>query len=262
MNMTIVTSKDGTKIAYDKLGGGDALILVDGAMCHRTFGPMGGLAPLLAPHFTVFMYDRRGRGESGDTQPYAVEREVEDIDALIQAAGGSAYVYGVSSGAALVLEAAASGLNITRMVLWEPPLNNDETARRESREYGAQLRQLLSEGRRGDAAGLFMSFVGMPADALAGMKQSPIWPGFEAVAPTLAYDLSILSDGVVPVGRAAAVSVPTLLMTGGNTFPFMHESARLLAETMPNAQHRILPGLTHDAPADAIAPNLIEFFRS
>ncbi len=258
--MATVISKDGTSIAYDQVGQGPALILVDGALCHRTFGPMGPLTALLSPHFTVFMYDRRGRGESGDTLPYAVEREVEDIDALIQAAGGSAFVYGTSSGAALALEAAASGLSINKLALYEPPLNADPEAMRRLAQYHADVKALLSAGRRGDAVVRFMTFVGTPEDAITGMRQAPFWPVFEAVAPTLAYDSAVLGDGSVPVRRAASVTVPTLVMAGGASFPFMHETAQALEQAIPNAQRRVLEGQTHDAAAEVVAPALKAFF--
>ena len=257
--MQTTTSKDNTTIAFDKLGSGPALILVDGALCHRTFGPMPGLAPLLAEHFTVFMYDRRGRGDSGNTLPYSLEREIEDIDTLIGEAGGSACVYGISSGAALALEAAASGLNITRLALYEPPYN--DSARQQFGEYRKGVETLLSEGERGDAVALFMGYVGTPDEAVAGMKQSPMWPALESVAPTLAYDAAALGDGAVPVERAAAVKVPALVMAGGASFPFMHETAQALASAIPNAEYRSLAGQTHDVAAEAIAPELIAFFN-
>jgi pimeloyl-ACP methyl ester carboxylesterase len=255
-----VISKDGTHIAYSRTGEGPALILVDGALCYRAFGPMGPLTPFLTPHFTVFSYDRRGRGESGNTLPYAVEREVEDIEALIHEAGGEAFVYGTSSGAALVLEAAAHGLNIKKLVMYEPPYNSDPAALQRTAEYTQNLTRLLAAGQRGDAVALFMSFVGTPDDAIAGMKQAPVWPMFEAVAPTLAYDNAVLGTGAVPTGRAATVTVPALLVTGGATIPFMHETARALAASMPNAEWRTLEGQIHDVAPDAIAPVLIEFF--
>lgn len=258
--MSKVTSKDGTTIAYDKLGEGPALILVDGAMCHRNFGPMPALAPLLAEHFTVFTYDRRGRGESGDSQSYAVEREVEDMAALIEAAGGSACVYGISSGAALALEAAISVLNITKLALYEPPYN--DSAAQQYQAYVTELNDLLAQDRRGDAVALFMRFVGMPEEALAGMRQAPMWPGLEAVAHTLAYDGAVLEDGHVPVQRAAVVTIPTLVMAGSDTIPFMHETAKTLEAAIPDAQYRILQDQTHEVAAEVIAPELIEFFRS
>lgn len=261
--MGTVISKDGTTIAYDQSGQGAPLILVDGAICYRAFGPMGALAPLLANHFTVIKYDRRGRGESGDTLPHAVERELEDIDALIQEAGGSAFVYGISSGGALALEAAASlGDKISKLAIYEVPYNAE--ARQEWREYHQNLTNALAAGRRGDAVTAFMTLVGTPADQVEGMRHAPVWPMFEAVAPTLAYDAAALgeSDRSAPVERAAAVTVPTLVMAGGETFPFMHDTARALAKAIPNATYRVLEGQTHDVAPDVIAPVLIEFFQS
>ncbi len=264
--MNTVTSKDGTKIAYDKKGQGPALILVDGALCYRGFGPMPGLAELLAPDFTVYTYDRRGRGQSTNGKPYSIEREVEDIDALIQAAGGTAYVYGISSGACLALEAALRlGPKIAKLAMYEPPYNSDQGALEQWKTYRKQLDQALSEGRRGDAVVLFMKLVGTPDDAVSGMRNSPMWPMFEAVAPTLAADANDIGDNrAAPVDRAAKVSVPTLVMDGGANLafmPFMHRSASALAKAIPHAEQRTLEGQTHDVKADVIAPVLVEFFQ-
>ncbi len=260
--MSTVTSKDGTRIALDQTGQGPAVILVDGALCYRAFGPMGPLAPFLEPHFTVFKYDRRGRGESGDTLPYAVEREVEDIEALINEAGGSAFVYGISSGAALALETALKlGNKIKKLAMYEPPYNSNEADRQAWNDYRKQLRDFLAAGRRGDAAALFMQFVGTPAEAVAGMRQAPVWPMFEAVAPTLAYDAADLGDDrSAPTERATRVAVPTLVMAGGAGFEFMRDTAQALAKAIPHAQYRVLEGQTHDVAAEAIAPVLVEFF--
>ena len=265
--MNTVTSKDGTKIAYDKKGQGPGLILVDGALCYRGFGPMPGLAELLAQNFTVYTYDRRGRGQSSNGRPYALEREVEDIDALIQAAGGSAFVYGISSGACLALESALRlGSRIAKLAMYEPPYNSQSDARQQWSEYRKQLDKALSEGRRGDAVVLFMKLVGTPDDAVNGMRNSPMWPMFEAVAPTLAYDADdIGADRTAPVSRAAKLSMPVLVMDGGanlTMLPFMHESASALAKAIPHAQQRTLEGQTHDVKADVIAPVLVQFFES
>jgi pimeloyl-ACP methyl ester carboxylesterase len=264
LEMNHVISKDGTRIAYETMGHGPALILVDGAFCFRGFGPMPGLAPLLTNHFTVYLYDRRGRGESGDTQPYALEREVEDIDALVDQAGGSAYIYGISSGAALALEAAyrLDG-KVKKMALYEPPYNDDESLRPASRQYTKDLTALLSAGRNGDAAELFMRMVGMPEEQLAGMRQSPVWPVFEAVAPTLLYDDTALGkDRVVPVDRAASLKIPALVMNGGAGLPFMQTTASKLAGAIPGASYRSLEGQTHEVAADVLAPVLIDFFNA
>ena len=186
--MNTVTSKDGTTIAFDRSGEGPALILVGGALQHRAIDPSTvQLASLLAPSFTVYHYDRRGRGDSGDTVPYAVEREIEDIDALIQEAGGSAFVFGMSSGAVLALDAAAGGLAITKLALYEPPMVVDDSRPPVPKDYVARLTELASSGRPGDAIEVFMTEgVGLPAEAVAPMRGAPFWPAFEAVAHTLA----------------------------------------------------------------------------
>ena len=259
--MSKVTSKDGTQIAYEKSGKGPALILVDGALCYRSFGPMSELAKLLAPHFTVYTYDRRGRGESSNGMPFAVEREVEDIDALITEAGGTAFVYGISSGACLALEAAIKlGAKIKKLAMYEPPYNSETVARREWKDYRKNLAELLVANRRGDAVVLFMNLVGTPADQVNGMRHAPMWPMFEAVAPTLAYDAAEIGDDrSAPVKRAANVSVPALVMNG-TAIPFMLDTATALAKAIPHAQHRTLDGQTHDVDLKVLAPVLVEFF--
>ena len=260
--MSQVTSKDGTAIAFDKVGAGQPVILVDGAICYRAFGPMQGLAALLAPHFSVYTYDRRGRGESGDTAPYAVEREVEDIEALIDEVGGSAFVLGLSSGAALAMEAAARlGDKIKKLAMYEAPYNDDAAARQTFRQYRQELSTALESGRRGDAVEHFMSLVGTPPDQIGGMRQSPVWPTFEAIAPTLAYDAAVLGDeAAVRTDRASRVTVPALVMDGGAGLPFMHPTAVALANAMPKGQQRTLAGQTHEVAMDVLAPVAVEFF--
>jgi pimeloyl-ACP methyl ester carboxylesterase len=257
-----VTSKDGTTIAFDQSGQGPALILVDGALCYRAFGPMPTLAKLLTPHFAVFTYDRRGRGESGNTRPYALEREIEDIEALIGAAGDSAFVYGISSGGSLALEAAIKlGNKVKKLAIYEAPYNSEPGARQQWKEYRTQLEKLIAENRRGDAAALFMSFVGTPAEQIEGMRHAPVWPMFEAVAPTLANDAASLGDDQsVPTARAAGVTVPALVMNGGAGFAFMRDTAQALAKAIPHAQQRVLQGQTHDVNPEVIAPVLVDFF--
>ena len=260
--MPKTTSKDGTPIAFDKLGQGPALILVGGAFQHRAIDlQTAQLAALLAPHLTVFHYDRRGRGESGDTPPYTIECEVEDIEALIVEAGGSAFVFGMSSGGVLALEASACGLAITKLALYEPPFNSgDSHARQAAENYTQQLTALLAENRRGDAAALAMTTWGAPAEAVAGMRQAPVWSLFESVAPTLAYDNAIMGDGSVPADVAKAVKVPTLVLDGGNSPVIMKNAADGLAKALPNAQRRTLADQTHDVAPEVLAPVLVEFF--
>lgn len=259
--MEKIISNDGTEIAYDKRGTGPALILVDGALCFRSFGPMPQLAELLAPNFTVYNYDRRGRGDSGDTQPYSLGREIEDLGALIEAAGGSAFVFGTSSGAALALETALQfGDKIKGLAMYEPPYNSDPAVSQTWKEYRKDLAELLAAGRRGDAAALFMRSVGTPDEQVQGMRQAPIWPIFEAVAPTLAYDAAVLGeDRSVPTQKAARVLVPTLVMNG-TVIPFMLETAQALANAIPHAEHRTLEGQPHDVNLEVLAPVLVEFF--
>jgi pimeloyl-ACP methyl ester carboxylesterase len=261
--MNQVMSKDGTVIAFDRSGQGPALILVGGAFQYRAIDPpTAQLAALLAQQFTVFHYDRRGRGESGDTPPYAVEREIEDLAALIHEAGGQAAVFGMSSGGVLALDAAAGGLAITKLAVYELPYNSgDEDARQAAERYTQQLTALLAEGRRGDAVALAMTTWGAPAEAIAGMRQTPIWPLFEAVAPTLAYDNAIMGDGSVPTERLASITVPTLVMDGGASPAFMHNAAQAAAHALPNAKGRTLEGQTHDVAPQVLAPVLVEFFQ-
>jgi pimeloyl-ACP methyl ester carboxylesterase len=260
-----VTSKDGTKIAYDKQGQGPALVLVFGALCTRTTGSTPELVNLLARHFTVYNYDRRGRGDSGDTKPYAVEREIEDIEALIDDAGGIASLYGHSSGAALSLEAAIKlGNKVKKLVMYEVPYNDDKEAQQAWREYITQLSEALATDRPGDAVALFMKLTGMPDNQLKGMRQSPTWPAFEAVAPTLAYDHTAIlgKNASIPTERAARVHIPALVMSGGASFPFMHVTAQTLGQVMPHAQVRTLEGQTHDVKPEVLAPVLVEFIAA
>ena len=263
--MSKVISKDGTEIAYDKKGSGPALILVDGALCYRSFGPLDKLSEFLAPRFTVYTYDRRGRGESSNSKPYTVQREVEDIEALVKAGGGSAFVYGTSSGACVALEAAIQlGAIIRKLAMFEPPYNSEKNASQEWKVYRKTLAEFLSANRRGEAIALFMRRVGTPPGQLDGMRKAPMWPMFEAVAPTLAYDAAAMGDDLsVPVKRAAKVSVPALVLDGGanlTIMPFMHETAMTLVKAIPHAQQRTLDGQTHDVNPVVLAPVLIDFF--
>lgn len=263
--MRTVTSKDGTTIAFDQSGKGPAVILVDGALQYRAFDQgMAQLADLLAQHFTVIHYDRRGRGDSTDNQPYALEREIDDIEALINETGGSAYLYGISSGAALAMEAAIKlGNKVKKLAMYEAPYNDDLAAQQSWQEYTTQLKELLAADRKGDAVGLFMMLVGATADQVNEVRQTPMWPLWESIAPTLAYDhiAALGEDASVPVERAASVSIPTLVMDGSESFPFMHTTAIALARAMQNGQHRTLEGQTHEVASEALAPVLVEFFK-
>ena len=264
--MKTVTSKDGTTIAFDRWGTGPVVILVDGALQYRAFDQgMAQLAELLAPHFTVIHYDRRGRGDSTDTQPYALEREIEDIEAIIDEVGGSAYLYGISSGAALAMEAAiALPDKVQKLAMYEAPYNDDPAAQQAWRKYVKELRELLAADRKGDAVGHFMMLVGASAEDVEGIRQTPMWPLWESIGHTLAYDhIAALGEAAaVPTDQAAKVAMPALVMDGGASFPFMHTTALALAEAMPRGQHRTLEGQTHEVSAEALAPVLIEFFKA
>jgi pimeloyl-ACP methyl ester carboxylesterase len=262
--MQVVTSRDGTRITYDKWGKGPAVIVVSGALSERSGN--AELAQLLAAHLTVYSYDRRGRGDSADTKPYSVKREIEDIEALIDSAGGSAYVNGKSSGASLALQAtSALGDKVKKLALYEPPYSEAEGAAKEWREFTAKLDELLAAGRRAYAITLFMSFVGAPEEVVAKMKASPAWPGMLAMAPTLAYDNAVVGeDRSVPVGIAAKVKAITLVMDGSASagpMPFMRPTADKLAKVIPGAQRRVVEGQAHDVSPKVLAPILLKFFN-
>ncbi len=257
--MDSVTSSDGTTIAFDRLGEGPPVILVCGGSTDRMVN--APLAALLARRFTVLNYDRRGRGDSGDTPPYAVEREVEDLDAAIRAAGGSACVWGSSSGAALALVAAASGLAMSRLAMWEPPYRLQDGGPRPPADTAKVFADLVSQGRRGDAVEFFMAkVVRLPAEFVAQARNAPFWKAQEALAHTLAYDATIMGDYEVPAERVTAVTTPTLVLTGGASPPWMHETARTIVGLLPDGRHRVLEGQEHNVAPEAIAPALEEFF--
>jgi pimeloyl-ACP methyl ester carboxylesterase len=265
--MKTAISKDGTSIAYDELGEGPPLILVGGALNTRSFGPNGSLAPLLAERFTVINYDRRGRGASGDTRPWTVEREVEDIDALIEAAGGSAYVYGISSGAALALEAANRGLAIEKLALYEAPFIVDDSRPPLADDYLVRLQGFVDSDRPGDAVRLFIrEGVGLPAVVVALMRFMPAWSKLKAVAHTLPYDAAIVYDyqkgRPLPPEQWSSATMPTLVSAGGKSPDGMRNAMRELADVLPNAKYHTLEGQTHIVKAEVLAPVLVEFFES
>jgi pimeloyl-ACP methyl ester carboxylesterase len=261
--MKMVISKDRTKIAYDKIGQGPAIILVNGALATRS--DHTELAQLLAPHLTVYNYDRRGRDNSEDNQQYMVGREMEDIDALIEEAGGSAYVYGISSGACLALEAAATlGDKVKKLALYEAPYDEAEGAGEKWKEFKTKFDQFIAKDRLGDAVELHMKFIGVKDEMIAGMKDSPTWLRFESLARTLAYDIAAVGkDRSIPVERASKLKTITLVMAGGaslEAMPFMRATAEKLTKVMQNGRLRIIEGQGHDLNSKALAPILIEFF--
>jgi pimeloyl-ACP methyl ester carboxylesterase len=250
------TSKDGTKIAFEKAGAGPTLVLVGGALSHRKGGKP--LVAQLEDRFTVYTYDRRGRGESGDTKPYAVDREIEDLAAIVEQAGNQAYVYGVSSGAALALQGAAKlgPTKVAKLAVYEPPYGQAE---RDFNEQKERIGQLVQTGKPGDAATYFFSAIGTPAQAVEDMKRSPDWEGIEKIDFTLAYDYAVLGNGNVPE-TVKSITIPTLVLDGEKSMPFVHPTADRVAELVPNAKRKTLPGQTHQATPEAVAPLLIEFF--
>ncbi|MGH3734484.1 MAG: alpha/beta fold hydrolase [Micromonosporaceae bacterium] len=247
-----VTSADGTTIAYQTAGSGPALILVDAASCYRQMGPMEELAGHLTDQFTVTLYDRRGRGESTDTEPYAIEREVDDLAALIDAAGGSAYVHGFSSGGTLALHAAAAGLPIRGLALLEPPINTEPATG--PSELTVQLSALIAEGRRADAVAHFQQSIGVPEEMVSAMRRSP---GLEALAHTLVYDTIITNS--MPMSRLAEIATPTLLLYSAGSDDRLQGWAVTAAGTLPHGEHRGLAGEWHGVPAKVLAPALIEY---
>jgi pimeloyl-ACP methyl ester carboxylesterase len=266
--MSTVRSKDGTTIAFDAWGDGQPMILIDGATAHRAVNQTHAeVGQLLSDEFRVYAYDRRGRGESTDTAPYAVEREIDDLAALIADAGAPAVLSGQSSGAVLALDAAAAGLPVTRLALFEPPFVVDDSRPPAPADYVERLDECIAGDRRGDAAELFLTAgVGLPADAVAGIRQSPYWPVLEAVAHTIAYDGRImgttLSGAPLPRDRWAAVTVPVLVMHGTGTEPWLIAAARALAELLPTASLQAVPGQQHSAAADVLAAALRQFSSS
>jgi pimeloyl-ACP methyl ester carboxylesterase len=258
------TSKDGTRIAFDRSGDGPALVVVGGALSDRSgWAP---LAKLLAPRFTVLSFDRRGRGESGDTAPYAVEREIDDLEALIDRAGGAAFVHGQSSGAVLALKATAKfPSKIRKLSVYEPPFIIDDSRPPPPENYVSHINELLVANRRADAVEYWMTdVVGAPAEVVAQMRTAPTWPALEAVAHTLPYDIAVLGNNMaghpLPTEQWTATTVPTLVMEGGASPQWIRNSARALANVLPNAQHRTLEGQTHNAAPEVLAPEMVRFF--
>ncbi|NUW43026.1 alpha/beta fold hydrolase [Nonomuraea rhodomycinica] len=283
-----VTSADGTLISYDRCGTGTPVVLVHGAFTDRTHPLLREVAAALSPWFTVYNYDRRGRGGSGDVRPYAVEREVEDLAALLAEAGGSGgggpepaigtraggpggsapgeggavLVFGGSSGAALALRAVTAGLPIGKLALWEPPYHVGPGAPDLPADFAERLESLVEEGRPGDAVELFMVRAAeVPAEAVAAMRSGPGWAGMEALAHTLAYEAAVMGPrNALPAGPLASISRPTLVLNGGASPGWMLDAGRAVAAAVPGAEHRILEGETHAVSSRGLAPELLEFF--
>ena len=261
--MSFITSADGTRIGFDVHGSGPAVVLIDGASCSRKVGPTPKLAPALAEHFTVYSYDRRGRGESGDTQPYMIEREVEDLAAVISGAGEPVTAVGISSGAALAIAAVNRGVPITGLALYEPPFMFDP-ADRPSPDYAVQLRRLLDDGDHGRAARYFMTkVIGMPGALVAMLWLMPvIRRNGIATAPTLAYDAALMGDFTPPMEELSAVAIPTLVIGGDKSPARLQRGVLGTAAAIPDGTHHLLPGQNHNISAKALSPVLADFIRA
>src|SRR6266436_2786054 len=249
--MKTVVSADGAEIAFDQTGEGPPVILVLGAFNDRATG--APLAKALESRFTVLNYDRRGRGASGDTQPYAVEREV----------GGAARVFGYSSGGNLALEAAARGLNITKLAVYEAPfmVGDDDSRPRPPKDMAGQLAKLVASGRRGDAVELFQTqMVGIPEPVVVQIRHAPFRPALEATAHTLVYEATIVGDLELPIAQLNSIKAPTLVVYGGASPSFMGNAAKALAKALPGGHVRALEGQSHDIVPEALAPVRLEFF--
>jgi pimeloyl-ACP methyl ester carboxylesterase len=262
-----VTSTDGTAIAYDVTGTGPAVVVVEGALCQRAMGTAKALVPRLSEHYAVFAYDRRGRGESGPgSSPYAVEREVEDLLAVLEAAGPDAFVIGASSGAVLVLEALRAGVSVRKVALYEAPFIVDDTRAPNDANLGVRTQQLIDAGRRGDALQLFMRTVGVPAFAMMMMRVMPVWKKLCAVAHTLPNDYTLVLEHQqgepLPAGYLSAVTVPVLVIVGGKSPLYMKNAQAAVAAALPKGTLQELPGQTHMVRGKATVPVLREFWCS
>ena len=266
--MQTVTSKDGTKIAFDRVGSGPAVILGSGATAYRAFDPfITHLAELLGTHFTVYNYDRRGRGDSGDTRPFVKEREIEDLQALLEDAGNTAMVFGISSGAVLTLDAADTTPGMSKAVVYEPPLIVDDSRSPVPADYAEHLMRLSVQGKRDEAVEYFLTqAVCIPAEYIGGMKQDQaMWSGVSGVAHTIAYDAAFVGNVMqgkpLPTDRWVKVTVPVLVADGGASDAWIHHAADALANVLPHASRQKLEGQTHMVDPKVLAPVLIEFFK-
>jgi pimeloyl-ACP methyl ester carboxylesterase len=255
--MSFVTSRDGTRIGYDRIGSGPAIIVIGGGPVDRT--AESPLATLLAEQFTVYTYDRRGRGDTADTEPYSVDREFDDLQALITEAGGSAMMYGTSGGGMIAVQAAARGLAVTKLALWEVPYILPGTREPVPADYRERQHALRADGRFGDMLELFMLKAAlMPAEFVAGMKAAPFWDTMAAGASCLAYDADVAADFALPSDALKSITVPTIVIDGG-TIPWITAAAEAIAAAVPDAHRSTLPGQPHNVDAKAIAPALTEF---
>ena len=255
-------SADGTSIVYSKYGDGPAVILVDGAFCSRHFGPMLKLAPVLAEQFTVYAYDRRARGDSGDTKPYAIEREIEDLQAMIRVAGGSAFLFGISSGAILCLRAASAGLNITRVAVLEPPFVGNKNGKRPV-DGKQQLDQLIAAGNSSGAISFYLrKMIGVPAIVPFILRLTPNWRKMKANAKSLPYDAAICGDFTISKAMVSGVTISTLVIDSTKSPASLRNAVEELTAALPHGQRMSLAGSVHQVPPETLVPVLINFYKS
>ena len=258
---SFVTSRDGTLIAYTRMGSGPLLILVNGALGYRGMSFARKASEEFAKHFTIIDYDRRGRGESGDSKPYDVMREVEDLAALVQdAAEEPCYVFAQSSGAALALRAAAEGVPMKALIAYEPPYMVGNPKDRPAADYGKRVAGLIAEGRRDEAVKLFMVTVGLPRFAVAIMKLFPVWKEMRAVAHTIPYDAAVMGGFDLPAETLASIRIPVVAVAGEKTTPTLKRAVQEVAGIVPGAQHRVAPNMSHAIKPAALAPLLRDWF--
>jgi pimeloyl-ACP methyl ester carboxylesterase len=259
--MNKVKSKDGTQIAYEKIGNGPALILVDGAFCNKTFGPMPKLAALLSKDFTVYLYDRRARGDSGDTKPYSVDREIEDIGELINVAGGSSYLFGISSGAILSIKAVVKGLNVQKLAIFEPPYSSNKNGKLPDNAK-EDLTRMIEEKRQGDAVKYFLTkLMGAPSFIPFILRFTPNWAKMKANANALPYDLAICGDFEIPKDQISSIKIPTLAIDSIKSPETLRNSVAVVSKTIPLGERKSLNGSVHDVPPKVLAPVLRDFFN-
>ena len=260
--MDTAISKDGTSIAYYKNGSGPAVILVDGAFCSKDFGPMPGIAALLAENFTVISYDRRARGESGDTKPFAIEREIEDINALIEVAGGSACLFGISSGAILCVRAVAYGLNIKKLALLEPPFVGNKDNKRPA-DAAQQLSRMIADGEKGNAVKFYLKkVIGLPAIIVFILRLTPNWPKMKAMANSLPYDAAICGNFNVPKDLVASITIPTIVIDSKQSPDILRNAVQEVATVLTNGKRLSLKGKPHDVPPKVLVPELVNFYKN
>lgn len=259
-----VVAGDGTSIVFDRVGSGPPVILVDGAFCHRRLGPAVKLVPLLSSRFTVFSYDRRGRGESGDTAPYSVEREIDDLGVLIGEAGGSACVLGMSSGAALGVRAAAAGLGVSRLAMYEPPFTAGAGHGVPPADAEEVLQALVGRGQPGRAARYFLTRVmGMPAPVVRLMSLVPgLWSKTKASAASLPHEIAVMGDWTVPADDLNSIKVPAMVISGEKSPQKLRAAAQAVVDADPAIRHEVLPGQSHNVSMAVLAPVVIDFFGS